>query len=230
VYRLQLKPFIRLNCKLSIHIRFGEFWLSENISKKRERKRRNKNSTWIAILVLTTIVLSISMSSLSSVITQSTNLITAIMIVISIIIIGIIFDIVGIAVAVADEIPFHAMASSKVKAAKYAIRLVRNSNKVATFCNDVIGDVCSVISGSTSAFIVVKLAVVFKGSDLFILGVIVSAMVAGLTVLGKGLGKSYAISKSNSIVYKVALFEYYILKKFDIIGMIFKRRKKCCRK
>jgi len=204
--------------------------LSEHINKKKERKKRNKDKTWILILVLTTIILSISMSSVSSVITQNTNIITAVMIVISIIIIGIIFDIIGIAAAVADETPFHAMASSKVKAAKYAIRLVRNSNKVATFCNDVIGDVCSVISGSTSAFIVVKLAVVFKYVDIFILGVIVSALVAGLTVFGKGLGKSYAISKSNNIVYKVALFEYHILRKFDIIGMILKRRKKCCGK
>jgi len=201
--------------------------LSGHINKK---KKRNKDKTWIIILVLTTIVFSILMSSVSSVITQNTNLITAILIVIGIIIIGIIFDIIGIAVAVADETPFHAMASSKVKAAKYAIRLIRNANKVATFCNDVVGDVCSVISGSTSAFIVVKLAMFFKGIDVFVIGIVVSAMVAGLTVLGKGLGKSYAIAKSNNIVYKVALFEYHILRKFDIIGMIFKRRKKCCRK
>ena len=201
--------------------------MSGHINKK---KKRNKDKTWIIILVLTTIVFSILMSSVSSVITQNTNLITAILIVIGIIIIGIIFDIIGIAVAVADETPFHAMASSKVKAAKYAIRLIRNANKVATFCNDVVGDVCSVISGSTSAFIVVKLAMFFKGIDVFVIGIVVSAMVAGLTVLGKGLGKSYAIAKSNNIVYKVALFEYHILRKFDIIGMIFKRRKKCCRK
>ncbi|MGE5328786.1 MAG: hypothetical protein ACM3KR_04680 [Deltaproteobacteria bacterium] len=203
--------------------------MSENISKKREKKKKNGNNIWILILVLTTIILSITMSSISSVITQNTNLITAIAIVISIIVIGIIFDIIGIAVAVADEKPFHAMASSKVKAAKYAIRLIRNADKVATFCNDVIGDVCGVISGSTSAFIVLKLAAVFNGADIFILGVAISAAVAGFTVLGKGLGKSYAISKSNSIVYKVALFEYHILRKFGILKKIFNRRKKCCK-
>ncbi|MGE5474623.1 MAG: hypothetical protein ACM3UU_10420 [Ignavibacteriales bacterium] len=200
------------------------------MSSHKNKKKINKDKTWILILVITTIVLSISMSSVSSVITQKTNLVSAFLIVISIVIIGIIFDIIGIAVAVADETPFHAMASSKVKPAKYAIRLIRNANKVATFCNDVIGDVCSVISGSTSAFIVVKLADFFKGADVFIIGIIISALVAGITVLGKGLGKSYAIMKSNSIVYKVALFEYHILRKFDIIVMIFRKRKKCCRK
>lgn len=200
------------------------------MNKKHEKRKKRKDKMWIISLVATTIIISIAMSSFSNIITQKVNLVIAVIIVISIILIGILFDIIGIAVAAADEKPFHAMASSKVKAAKYAIRLVRNANKVATFCNDVIGDVCSVISGSTSAFIVVKLVEVFKGSDIYLTGVLISATIAGVTVLGKGLGKSYALLKSNDIVYKVALLQYYILRNFDIIGMILKKRKKCCSK
>lgn len=147
---------------------------------------------------------------------QKINLATALLMLSGIILIGIIFDIVGIAVAVADETPFHAMASSKVKGAKNAIYLVKNASKVTTFCNDVVGDVCSVISGSTSAFIVLRLSETFVRIDITLLGIIISALVAALTVLGKGLGKTVAISRSNQIVYKVSLLMYYLFRKIDI--------------
>ncbi len=178
--------------------------------------REKKNINWILILVITTIILSVSMSSISSIIIQKINLFVAIFVLLNIILVGIVFDIVGIAVAAADETPFHAMASSKVKGAKNAIRLVRNANKVSTFCNDVVGDVCGVVSGSTGAFIVVKLSELFKGMDLAVLGIIISALVAALTVWGKGFGKTIAISKSNEIVFKVARLQYYTLNKLNI--------------
>jgi len=168
-------------------------------SKKRLKVHNNshksKKQSWILILVFTTIILSITISSASSVVLQKINLFGSLMVVLSIILIGVIFDIIGIAVAVSDETPFHAMASSKVRGAKNAIKLVRNASKVATFCNDVVGDVCGVVSGSASAFIVLKLSQVFTWIDVAILGVIISAWVAALTVLGKGLGKTYAIQK-----------------------------------
>lgn len=176
----------------------------------------NKNLKWILILVITTIILSVSMSTLSSIIIERINFFAAVIILICIVLVGIIFDIIGIAVASADETPFHAMASSKLKGAKNAIKLVRNASKVTTFCNDVIGDVCSVISGSASAFIILKLSRFMAGIDIALLGIIISAFVAGITVLGKGLGKTIAISKSNKIVYKVGLLQYYILNGFIV--------------
>lgn len=205
-------------------------FLSDNGTNGYKRKvrthnnlRKNKNINWILILVVTTIILSASMSSVSSIITQKINLFVAIFVLLGIILVGIIFDIVGIAVAAADETPFHAMASSKVKGAKNAIRLVRNANKVSTFCNDVVGDVCGVVSGSTGAFIVVKLSELFKGMDLAVLGIIISAAVAALTVLGKGFGKTIAISKSNEIVFKVARLQYYTLNKFNLRKLYLKQ-------
>ncbi len=196
--------------------------MSENHSngdvkkKARGNPHKNKSRRWIIILVITTIFLSVSISSASSIIIQKINLFVAICVLLVIILIGILFDIVGIAVAAADETPFHAMASSKVKGSKNAIKLVRNASKVTTFCNDVVGDVCSVISGSTSAFIVLRLAQILKGIDISVLGIAISALVAALTVLGKGLGKTVAISKSNQIVYSVALMQYIAFNRFNI--------------
>ena len=55
-----------------------------------------------------------------------------------IIFVGIIFDVVGMAVACADETPFHAMASRKIPGAQEAISLLRNAERVSSICNDVV--------------------------------------------------------------------------------------------
>ena len=43
------------------------------------------------------------------------------------------FDIVGVAVTVANEHEFHAKATKKVKGSKDSIKLIRNAPKVANF-------------------------------------------------------------------------------------------------
>ena len=62
-----------------------------------------------------------------------------------------IFDIIGVAVTAAREEPFHAMAVDRVSGAQQAIRLVRHADKVATFTNDMIGDVAGTLSGAVAA-------------------------------------------------------------------------------
>ena len=61
---------------------------------------------------------------------------------------GIFFDIIGVAVTVANEHEFHAKATKKVKGSKDSIKLIRNAPKVANICADVIGDICGVLSRS----------------------------------------------------------------------------------
>ena len=70
------------------------------------------------------------------------NLFSAILILILVIGIGIFFDIIGVAVTVANEQEFHAEATKKVKGSKDSIKLIRNAPKVANICADVIGDIC----------------------------------------------------------------------------------------
>ena len=43
---------------------------------------------------------------------------------------------------------YHAMSSKKIKGAKKAVSFKKNADKVSSFCNDVIGDICGIISGS----------------------------------------------------------------------------------
>ena len=110
-----------------------------NIGSKEENKR------WVLFIITLTFFLSSSLSVISSVLLEDVSLFFSILIVLIIVIIGIVFDIIGIAVTAADESPFHAMASRKFYGAKQAIKLI-NANKVSSVCNDVVGDICGVIS------------------------------------------------------------------------------------
>lgn len=73
-----------------------------------------------------------------------------------VILIGVIFDVVGTAVTAAEEKPFHAMGAVKVRGSREAIYLIRNADKVANFCNDVVGDIAGTISGALAASIILQ--------------------------------------------------------------------------
>jgi CBS domain containing-hemolysin-like protein len=135
---------------------------------------------------------------------SNVNLFFAFIILIIIILFGILFDVIGVAVTAAEEVPFHSMASRKVKGSKTAIKLIRNADKVSNFCNDVIGDVCGVISGGTGAVIIGKIIAATNIQNKVILTLAISAIIASITVGGKALGKNFAISESSNIVYFVA--------------------------
>ena len=112
---------------------------------------------------------------------------------------------VGVAVTSADLEPFNSMSSRKVRGAKTAVKLIQNAEKVSSFCNDVIGDICGVVSGSAGAILSVGLANHYKGNPLWIT-LLTTAFIASLTIGGKALGKSYAINKNNIILYQFSKF------------------------
>jgi len=182
---------------------------SNGHSNKHNNSKKKSGKGWLMKLFFATILISAVMSSVSSALIENINAYMAAIILIAIITIGICFDIVGVSVAAADETPFHAMAASKVKGAKQAFRMIKNASKIATFCNDVVGDICSVISGSASAFIAIKISNTFSAIDVSVSGIIVAAFAAGLNVFGKGLGKTFAMANSTKIVYRVAIMQYY---------------------
>ena len=153
------------------------------------KKARNKTIRWVVSIFLVTIVVSGTISFISDEVMQSSSIFAAFLILMVIILIGIIFDIIGMAVATADEKPFHSMAARKVPGAQAAIRLLRNAERVSSICNDVVGDICGVVSGSASATIAAQL---LQNMEDFgwpqLIGLLMSALCAGLTVGGKAIG------------------------------------------
>jgi len=165
------------------------------------KKNKNKNN-WIYVIFITTFILALIMGAIADTTIQNLNVGFAVLILILIIAIGIAFDMVGMSVASADEVTFHAKATKRQKGAAEALRLVKYSEKVSSVCNDVIGDVCGIISGSVSALISLQLAQTFNLPSTAV-SLFVGAVVASLTVGGKAIGKSIAAKKAENIMGKV---------------------------
>lgn len=168
-----------------------------------EKRERNKQIKWVTTIFLVTIVISGTISFVSDEVMASSSLPVAFLILLVIILVGILFDIVGMAVASADEKPFHSMAAKKVPGAQEAIRLLRNAERVSSICNDVVGDICGVVSGSASATIAAQVIRSFDFSWPQVATLLMSALAAGLTVGGKAVGKSIAINSCTEIVHTV---------------------------
>ena len=100
--------------------------------------------------------------------------------------------------------PFNAQAARKLYGAKQAVKLIRNADLVANFCNDVIGDISGTLSGAIGAGIVLKLAQMFGSMDLILAGAVMTSLIAALTVGGKAVGKRIAINHCNAIISRVA--------------------------
>ena len=121
---------------------------------KKKGNFKRYNFRWVFLITLWTFFLAAIFSIITESLVSNLDILMAFVVLIFVITVGIIFDTIGIAVAVAQEGPFHAMAANRIKEAKYAIRLVRNAGQVSNFCNDVIGDISGIISGAAGATIV----------------------------------------------------------------------------
>ncbi len=165
------------------------------------KKERNKAIRWVVTIFLTTILVSAIISFVSDEIMASSTMAVAFLILLAIVFLGIVFDIIGVAVTSADEKPFHSMAARKVPGAQEAIKLIRNAERVSSICNDVVGDICGVVSGSASATIASQILHNFELSLPQIVSLVMSALVAGLTVGGKAIGKTFAIGSCTKIIH-----------------------------
>ena len=183
--------------------------------KKEKDKKKDENIKWFIEVFVMTFILSMVFSYISTNGVSNLSLIPAILILVAVITVGIIFDIVGVAVTVANENEFHAKATKKVKGSKDSIKLIRNAPRVANICADVIGDICGVLSGAISALIAVKITDQFGLS--FDLQFLLSALVSAITVGGKALGKNIANSQSTKIVHAVGMaFNKFNLKELNL--------------
>lgn len=182
--------------------------------KKKTGKKTGPDYKWIILIFLATMVISAVMSFVSSNLLEGSGMSVSFLILICIILIGIVFDIIGVAVTATDEAPFHSMASRKIPEAVDALRLIRNAERVSSFCNDVIGDICGVVSGSAAAAIAMRVTANVPRTAENLVTLALSALVAGLTVGGKAIGKTIAISSCTKIVHTVGVILYHCRRPF----------------
>ena len=180
----------------------------------------DKSIHWSLSIAVITFVLAALFSVISTAMLNGVSWAAGMLIVFGIVMIGIVFDIIGVAATAAIETPFHAMASEKVKGAKQSIYICRNADRVASFCNDVIGDISGIVSGTASAAVVIQLVYAFGRGDgsLFqtIISVVFTSVVAAVTVGGKAFGKSFAIRYSTYVIFQVGRLLYLVEEKLKI--------------
>ena len=166
-------------------------------------KKKKNNTKWLITITLLAFIISFVFSLISEMTLANVNLVIGLIILILFIGIGIIFDMIGVAVTAGRESPLNAMSSKKIKGAKTAVTFKKNADKVSSFCNDVIGDICGIISGSAGVTITSTISKTYN-LDIFWVGLIITAIIASLTIGGKALFKSVAIKNSNKIVHITA--------------------------
>ena len=176
---------------------------------------------WISTAFGTTIGISATMSFLSNEVLSGGGLVLSFVVLLSIVLLGILFDIIGMSVTAAEEKPFHSMAAKKVPEAPIAIWMLRRAERVSSICNDVVGDICGVVSGSASATIAAQILSSFELSFASVVPLILSSLVAALTVGGKAVGKGIAVASCTDIVYHAGQVIYLVTHWKDLF-----RRKK----
>ena len=146
--------------------------------KKTQQKKGGSTAPyrWALTVFLMAVALSAVLSLASESMLDGAGVVIAVLILAAFIGLGIVFDIIGVATTAADPKPFHSMAAHKEKGAKESLYLLRNANKVSSVCNDVVGDICGIVSGATGAVIVTQLQQAFNTRTVF-----VSVVVLGST-------------------------------------------------
>jgi len=173
----------------------------QNIPVKRKTGFEKRHVLWGIFITVFSFGLSLLVLFASTGLLGEAQPAFSFVVVLVIIFTGVVFDVIGIAVTAADETPFHSMASKKIRGARQSLILIRNAPRVSSFCNDVVGDICGVVSGVAGTSIVYRL---FAASgDISLIETITGALIAAFTVGGKAFAKNIGMNNSNYIVYWV---------------------------
>ncbi len=118
---------------------------------------------------------------------------------------SVVFDMIGIAAASSNIEVFEKWRSENIKGADIGYSLCQNSEKVCSFCADVVGDICSTLCGAGGACIVVALSsnVPNNSSIVMLISISTSALIAGITIFFKAIMKERALKNSEKLLLKL---------------------------
>ncbi|MDE7454784.1 MAG: hypothetical protein K2M64_03035 [Clostridia bacterium] len=177
---------------------------------KVDKKKKKQRNLWPLKALIITLFLSFAVNAGSELVLTSAEWWLALILTFIIMALGVLFDMVGTASTACDIEPFLSMASRKVKGAKMAVKLSKNSHVVSSVCCDIVGDICGIVSGVCAAAIVLSLTNGLT-ADLgdtanFFIKVAIYAVISTMTITLKAVGKLSAVNHSNKIIFGVAKF------------------------
>lgn len=167
-------------------------------------KKPHAPHKWAIQAFVWTLVLSVGVSAVSVGLLERASIYWAIVVLLILMLMGIFFDMIGVAATSADAKPFSAMASRRMPGALQALFLIKKAPIVSNFCNDIVGDICGIVSGSAG----VSLALSLPWKNFWV-PVIVGSLVAALTVGGKALAKHTAVRQSRDVLLMVGKMMWF---------------------
>ena len=97
-----------------------------------------------------------------------------------------------------------------------SIKLIKNAEKISSFCCDIVGDSCGILSGAVGASLAVFIYSGESGFLAILIPALVSSVVTSLTVFGKAIFKGVAVNNSDQIILRVGKFlSFFKIKKSD---------------
>ena len=189
--------------------------LNKKVNAKIKNKKEESYKKWVLHIFIWSLIITASISLLFQVLLKHANLLVSFSILFFTIFIGIIFDTIGIAVISAKQVPFNSMASKKIPGGKIGVKMIKNADKISNFCNDVIGDISSIVSGIVIIFISKKIISYIGESRITenIFVIILSTASSAIIIGGKAICKNISINNSNKIIHIVARIIFYIKRK-----------------
>lgn len=159
------------------------------------------SSMWALKIFILATSLSLFFGLMSELLIGNAGFLVSIFVIIVFVFISVLTDIMGVAVTACSKEYVLNLVRKNQKGAKEALVLINNADKVSSLCADVLGDVCGILSGAAGASIVTKIVSSLNNVGFaIIISSLITAIIAGLTIFGKALGKRFAITKSNDIV------------------------------
>ena len=169
--------------------------------KVKQLKKQDK--FFVARMFIMTFALAVVFTVITQTVLSGGSLIISFTLLFALVGISIIFDVIGTSAASCDIQPFISKAARKDKSATVAVKLLKNAEKVSSFCNDVVGDICGIVSGGCASAIIMSITVEGTTQQI-IINIVLSSIVSAMTVGGKAIGKLTAIRSSEKIITMVA--------------------------
>jgi len=185
----------------------------EVLSKNTKHKFSEK--LWYLELFFSSLFLCFMFAIISQITLLNSSLALALFLVLVLIFVSVLFDIIGVAVAASNIKPFLELKKAgKTKGVNMAIKMVKNADRVSSICTDVVGDICSIVSGASGVAISIIIISELPSISSAVLSTLISSFIAALTVLGKAVGKSFALNSSTKILLFFGKFlEFFSFKK-----------------
>lgn len=162
---------------------------------------KKNNLHWAFKTFVLSIFLSIAFSVVSQSLLPNLSIFLSLFIIAFFIVFSVAFDMISVAVT---SIKIEQIYKHKgEKGYQTAVKLCENTEKVSSFCGDVVGDICGILSGAGGVSLVLNMHI-YDETLYFLATCLVSSIIAGLTIFGKAVMKNYSVEKCENVVMKTA--------------------------